>query len=61
MFHPDCLFNIEHLKKNITGYSMLSSYVLGFKTGRLLPVVLASLILAACTAQGPESQTGRTA
>lgn len=40
---------------------MLSSYVLGFKTGRLLPVVLASLILAACTAQGPESQTGRAA
>lgn len=38
---------------------MLFSYVLGFKTGRLLPVVLASLILAACTAQGPESQTGR--
>lgn len=40
---------------------MLSSYVLGFKTGRLLPVVLASLILAACTALGPESQTGRAA
>lgn len=38
---------------------MLSSYVLGLKTGRLLPVLLASLILAACTAQGPESQTGR--
>lgn len=38
---------------------MLSSYVLGFKTGRLLPVLLTSLILAACTAQGPESQTGR--
>ncbi|CRL43858.1 Penicillin-binding protein activator LpoA precursor [Sodalis glossinidius str. 'morsitans'] len=40
---------------------MLYSYVLVFKTGRLLPVVLASLILAACTAQGPESQTGHAA
>ncbi|OZI14453.1 penicillin-binding protein activator [Sodalis-like symbiont of Philaenus spumarius] len=40
---------------------MLSSYVLGFKTECILPVVLASLILTACTAQGPENQTGRAA
>src|SRR5476649_6538 len=56
--HPDCRFNIEHLDKNITGYRMLYSYVMGFKTGRVLPALLAALILAACSGQAPQTPSG---
>jgi outer membrane PBP1 activator LpoA protein len=54
LFHPNCRFNIEHLEKNITGYSMLPSKVVRHKAGRLVPVLLAGLILAACSGQGPQ-------
>ncbi|WP_413739755.1 penicillin-binding protein activator [Sodalis sp. RH14] len=37
---------------------MLYSYVMGFKTGRVLPVVLAALILAACSSQAPQAPAG---
>ncbi len=37
---------------------MLSSYVMSFKTGRLLPAVLVALILAACSGQAPQSPSG---
>ncbi|NDL63566.1 penicillin-binding protein activator [Acerihabitans arboris] len=37
---------------------MLYSYVMGFKTGRVLPVVLAALILAACSGQEPQTPAG---
>jgi outer membrane PBP1 activator LpoA protein len=57
LFHPNCRFNIEHLEKNITGYSMLPSKVVRHKAGRFLPVILAGLILAACSGQGPQTST----
>ncbi|TDS68287.1 hypothetical protein C7434_2968 [Pantoea sp. PNA 14-12] len=57
MFHPNCRFNIEHLEKNITGYSMLPSKIVRHKAGRFVPVLLAGLILAACSGQGPKSQS----
>ncbi len=37
---------------------MLYSYVMGFKTGHVLPVVLAALILAACSGQAPQAPAG---
>ncbi len=37
---------------------MLYSYVMGFKTGRVLPAVLAALILAACSGQAPQTPAG---
>lgn len=37
---------------------MLYSYVMGFKTGRVLPVMLAALILAACSGQAPQAPAG---
>ena len=39
---------------------MLSSYVMSFKTGRLLPAVLAAFILAACSGQAPQGPAGTT-
>ena len=57
MFHTNCRFNIEHLEKNITGYSILPSKVVRHKAGRFLPVILAGLILAACSGQAPQTST----
>lgn len=37
---------------------MLYSYVMGFKTGRVLPALLAALILAACSGQAPQTPSG---
>ncbi|WP_213990854.1 penicillin-binding protein activator [Sodalis sp. dw_96] len=37
---------------------MLSSYVMSFKTGRLIPAVLVALILAACSGQAPQTPSG---
>lgn len=37
---------------------MLYSYVMGLKTGRVLPVVLAALILAACAGQEAQAPSG---
>ncbi|EHB19009.1 LppC family lipoprotein [Yersinia enterocolitica subsp. palearctica PhRBD_Ye1] len=54
LFHPNYRFNIEHLEKNITGYSMLSSTFVRSKAG-LVPVVLAALILAACSGRAPQT------
>ncbi|RLR18117.1 hypothetical protein D8L93_03730 [Sodalis-like symbiont of Bactericera trigonica] len=61
-----CVIRIANLILSILKKTSLDtvcppSYVLCFKTGRLFHVVLASLMLAACTAHGQESQTGRAA
>ncbi len=47
LFHPNYRFNIEHLEKNITGYSMLSSTFVRTKAGRSKPVRLTAVIAAA--------------
>jgi outer membrane PBP1 activator LpoA protein len=60
LFHPGCRFNIEHLEKNITGYSMLSSTFVRTKAGRSKPVrltavIAAALFLAGCPSQAPQT------
>jgi len=55
LFDPNSRFNIEHLEKNITGYSMLPSKVVRSKAGRSLPLLLAALIFAGCTGQAPQT------